>query len=177
MRGARRRVPFIAASRWVRPLLAFLAFRESAAWAAAVCGKLRWELRGAGRCEVGSRSCLLRGSEDFLARGWGPGDQLVALGRTVADYLDSGCLHPHCVFKVSYLHRFAVSPKTNVSVGLYKILGRLTWVKRRRVSWIIRDGLGSGNRGRRFSPGVTLLGFNGHYSLTSGLLSEIEKRG
>lgn len=38
--------PFIAASRWVRPLLAFLAFRESAAWAAAVCGKLRWGLRG-----------------------------------------------------------------------------------------------------------------------------------
>ena len=140
-------------------------------------GRSRMWQAALGAKGLGSRSCVLRGSEDFLARGWGPGDQLVALGRTVADYLDSVCLHPHCVFKVSNLHRFAVSSKANVSVGLYKILGRLTWVKRRRVSWITRDRLGSGNRGRRFNPSVTLLGFNGHYSLTSGLLSEIEKRG
>lgn len=32
-----------------------------------------------------------------------------------------------------------------------------------------------GNRGRRCSPGVTLLGFNGPHSLTSRLLSEIGK--
>ena len=167
--------PFLAASRWLRALLAFLAFGASASWAAAGGGALGWGERGAGSREVGSRS--LRSSQElgFPARGWGPGDRVVALGRAVAGSLDPGCPHPHCVFKVSYLHRFPVSPKADVSVRLCKFLERSTWVKRRRFLGSCGTDWRPGNRGRRCSPGVTLLGFNGPHSLTSRLLSEIGK--